>query len=582
MKKITTTLVLAFLTLCAHAQNSWQVIPQTANTDFCTICAVDHQSLLVATNTGDIYKTTNLGAEWYMVLDGNYSGANTPVYEYSIDMLNTQVGFAHIPGGLFKTTDGGNTWLPVNIPSVPAITKLQIEDENNFFFSENSQTFYKYSSGMVNLVFNVLDDWQVANASSKDIVKWAASGRYAYAYCHATVNGTHVYQLLSIDLTQAGTVSPAPVFTGLMYTECIFAFDNGNDLIIGSNNNSQPMIYTSQNGFQTHNSFFPSYTFAFGNSANLGLRNTRMTKLGNGDLLICGSSPMNITCIMSGTVLISHDQGLTWEPEQRTFPSYNGENTTEESLGEISNIYYQDITSYNNSIFLLSNMGILALTEEIVPQDTVVEDTTEVVSPVILGNIGTINGFFNIYEEGTYTYTIPAVENATGYLWTCSNPNWTLVSNNSTSVTLDFPMGTGIGILSVVAYNETDTTELSEISILAIVLHYSDIDNENNQNQADDQANETIQFAIENIANQKLKIYPNPVTNQLQIENYKIKEGEIVEIYDVFGHIVEIHNCASLPNSEPTIDISHLHAGIYFLKIKNNNHIIGNCKVVKQ
>ena len=62
-------------------------------------------------------------------------------------------------------------------------------------------------------------------------------------------------------------------------------------------------------------------------------------------------------------------------------------------------------------------------------------------------------------------------------------------------------------------------------------------------------------------------IYPNPTTGQLTIRNYELEIDNFnCEIYDIIGHCVAQF---SIINSPFSIDISHLQAGIYYLKIGN-------------
>ena len=75
--------------------------------------------------------------------------------------------------------------------------------------------------------------------------------------------------------------------------------------------------------------------------------------------------------------------------------------------------------------------------------------------------------------------------------------------------------------------------------------------------------------------NTNIKIYPNPTTGQLTFENGQLTITG-VEIYDVLGK-----KQLSIVNSQlsiETIDISHLQAGIYFVKV--NSELIG--KFVKE
>jgi len=57
-------------------------------------------------------------------------------------------------------------------------------------------------------------------------------------------------------------------------------------------------------------------------------------------------------------------------------------------------------------------------------------------------------------------------------------------------------------------------------------------------------------------------MYPNPTTGILKIESGELRTENIV-IYDVFGKIQRIEGW----KTENTIDISHLSAGMYLVKI---------------
>jgi hypothetical protein len=59
-----------------------------------------------------------------------------------------------------------------------------------------------------------------------------------------------------------------------------------------------------------------------------------------------------------------------------------------------------------------------------------------------------------------------------------------------------------------------------------------------------------------------IKVYPNPTSGQLRIENGELKI-ENAEIYDVYGKIQKVENW----KTKNAIDISHFPTGVYFLKI---------------
>jgi len=90
-------------------------------------------------------------------------------------------------------------------------------------------------------------------------------------------------------------------------------------------------------------------------------------------------------------------------------------------------------------------------------------------------------------------------------------------------------------------------------------------------------SNQSCAEAFNNITeySAKFKIYPNPARDELRIKNYELREGEI-EIFDVTGRKQksEIVN----RKSEIVINISHLPAGVYFVRIEKE--VVG--KFVKE
>jgi len=156
-----------------------------------------------------------------------------------------------------------------------------------------------------------------------------------------------------------------------------------------------------------------------------------------------------------------------------------------------------------------------------------------------------ITGNELIYQHGTYTYVINGALHADAYQWTISNPYWSLSASSSNYVNLIIPESSASqeGTLRVVAANTCGISAEAKLSILKVAVN-------------------------EYLTDKSILIYPNPVHNQLQIKNYELQEGDIIEIYDVFGRVIKAGYAPFLPN-EPTIDVSQLPSGIYILKIGN-------------
>ena len=65
-----------------------------------------------------------------------------------------------------------------------------------------------------------------------------------------------------------------------------------------------------------------------------------------------------------------------------------------------------------------------------------------------------------------------------------------------------------------------------------------------------------------------LRVYPNPTRGQLTINNEELREGTVVEIYDVAGRAITNFQI-STSNSQLNIDVSQVANGVYFLKMDN-------------
>jgi len=72
---------------------------------------------------------------------------------------------------------------------------------------------------------------------------------------------------------------------------------------------------------------------------------------------------------------------------------------------------------------------------------------------------------------------------------------------------------------------------------------------------------------VSEIADYKPCVYPNPTTGKLSVVSSQLSEmGGKVEIYDIVGQVVFV-SATSSTSPETVIDISHLSAGLYFLKV---------------
>lgn len=76
-----------------------------------------------------------------------------------------------------------------------------------------------------------------------------------------------------------------------------------------------------------------------------------------------------------------------------------------------------------------------------------------------------------------------------------------------------------------------------------------------------------------------VKVYPNPTTDNVVIELSENINATHVNIYDVFGKLA---GSQSLNNNDNVVSMSNLTSGVYFLRIFNDNAIVGTAKIIKK
>ena len=122
-----------------------------------------------------------------------------------------------------------------------------------------------------------------------------------------------------------------------------------------------------------------------------------------------------------------------------------------------------------------------------------------------------------------------------------------MILNNTpnTSFTIDL---TDYCIVEVVALYEDNKTSVGKVK-----TYPSDNDDEDDEEKIDE------------IADNKINIHPNPTNDRLYIEAEV--EIEDIVIYDVYGRRLQsiVNNQQSL-----SIDVADLKSGIYFIKINTN------------
>ena len=164
-----------------------------------------------------------------------------------------------------------------------------------------------------------------------------------------------------------------------------------------------------------------------------------------------------------------------------------------------------------------------------------------------------VDVYLQIEQSDTWTTISQTLTNADGYF------EFKNVSVGRYRVMLDVPGVEMIDIQEVNIVNDGDTVQIEEYEITKVGIFKSSVGVVNHEL-------ETTNYAI----------YPNPTTGQITVKSDKVYQVENIVIYDVVGQVVGAYRIRP-ENTETIIDISHLSAGLYFLKIDGKTF-----KVVKE
>lgn len=178
-------------------------------------------------------------------------------------------------------------------------------------------------------------------------------------------------------------------------------------------------------------------------------------------------------------------------------------------------------------------------------------DTLKVVvnTPVLEGNI---NGNYFVSLNQTYSYTVADASNYDTLIWSIDNPNWSLSNINGTGVNVTIN-SLGDGTLSVYGINQCGVSDTLSMNISTTV----NVDGNN------------FDF---------ISVSPNPTTGIVKISSNIAFEIDKIEVLNNKGSVVYAQS-AQLPAE---IDLSSQSSGTYYIRMWNQNKVIGTTKIIKK
>lgn len=109
-----------------------------------SICAVDNITVWTCGNNGEVYRTTNYGANWEL----KTSGISTPVKLNSISFKDALNGIVVGDGGyVYMTNNGGTTWTLTSVPTTRNLLKVKYFATGICIVGEYGITLMKSGAG---------------------------------------------------------------------------------------------------------------------------------------------------------------------------------------------------------------------------------------------------------------------------------------------------------------------------------------------------------------------------------------------------------------------------------------------------
>ena len=230
------------------------------------------------------------------------------------------------------------------------------------------------------------------------------------------------------------------------------------------------------------------------------------------------------------------------------------------------------IQSYDTTTVTDPETGVITqtITPITVNQDTMLSDNVILEFQVNNNNIVGTTSFGISNSTVTFNLTTDDVEDQLYLMgidgdWALGVPMERIGDSNTYTATLQ-----GYTVGDIISYNYRDGSDWENQS--AATRMYTVVEGENIINDQFGVFTHAIDFSEKTI-----KIYPNPVKDILTIS--EIAGTNTLQIYDVYGQVV-YEQPISFENSV-SIQVSHLHSGIYFLRMIGGDRDIFTKKFIK-
>ncbi|MBN2890820.1 MAG: T9SS type A sorting domain-containing protein [Bacteroidales bacterium] len=530
---------------------TWTSLNRGTNDPLYSIFFVSTTTGYVCGSNGLVLKTTDSGANWNVKTSGTTNNLN------SICFINSTVNghAAGYNGTILRTSDAGNTWTTQS--TIPTVNFNSI-----CFASDASLAFAVGSNGLIKKTSNTGETWSTLTSGTSAILLDVKFYDLNTGYVVGT-SGT------ILKTTNSGTSWVAQSSGTTKHLWAVFVLDANTAYACGSDG-----------------IILKSVTAAPANAGTI-----------SGETTVCQEE----TGLVYTLPYILNATTYHW-----TLPTgVTGTSTTNSITADFSNTAVSgNVTVYGSNIYGNGGSSSLAINVLEIP-----------------GDAGAISGATNVCQgQNSVTYSVPIVPLANSYFWIL--PTGASGSSSTNSIVVDFGSTAVSGDILVKGYNncgdggfsslaitvnQTPVTPIISVSGTELTSNASSGNQWYNQNGIisgatgqNYQATETGDYYtvvtlngcssnmsnVINIttldidsygSNNSIKVYPNPVFNELSVE---IENGEKMVDYEFINIMGQIVKKGKISQKE-VIQTSDLSNGVYMLKIidKSNTQII---KIIKQ
>ncbi len=198
----------------------WQAMPPiTGDIKSIAVDPTDKQTIYVGAWSGGIYKTTDGGATWSSINNGmsDQYGSGTAAEAIVIDPTNNQNVYAGTAMGVFKSTNGGASWIWAWTISWNNVTQIQ----NLLMDPKNPQTLYAGTNGYGvsvstngGAIWTAINNGLPANATIQSLIMDPVNNQILYAGTltagiFKTSNGGATWSAINNGITQTMILSLA-------------------------------------------------------------------------------------------------------------------------------------------------------------------------------------------------------------------------------------------------------------------------------------------------------------------------------------------------------------------------------------